>query len=361
MRFAFSEDQLLIQQTLAEMLEKECSHEAVEAAAKSASGRVPGLWQQLVAMGIPAVALPEAQGGLGGDELDLVLLLQEAGRRALPEPLAETAAVAAPLLRELGGELAAEWLPRIAEGAVVVVGLASEPFVGFADGAELLILERGGELFALAPSAVKCEAQRSVDDARRIARVEWSASPAARIASGERAAALAAAAFERSALAAAAQLVGLGRYMVDLTVAYAKGREQFGQAIGAFQAVKHQIASAHLKLEFARAIVQHAAYTLAKGWDSRQLDVSTAKALAGDAAHLCGRAALQCHGAIGYTYEYHLHLWLKRAWALEKAFGDAPWHRRRAAALLLDGRAPSEAAPQAPARDPARLRGRRAP
>ncbi len=337
MRFAFSEDQLLIQQTLAEMLEKECAHEAVEAAAKSDAGRVPGLWPQLVAMGIPAVAVPEAHGGLGGDELDQVLLLQEAGRRALPEPLAETAAVAAPLLRELGGAFGAEWLPRIAEGAVVVVGLASEPFVPFARSADLLILERAGELHALAPGALELLPQRSVDDARRIFSPHWHPSPASCIASGERAEALARAAFERSALAAAAQLVGLGRYMVDLTVAYAKGREQFGQPIGAFQAVKHQLASAHQKIEFARSIVHHAAYTLAKGWDTRQLDVSTAKALASDAAHQCGRAALQCHGAIGYTYEYHLHLWLKRAWALGKTFGDAPWHRRRAARLLLDG------------------------
>ena len=336
MRFAFSEDQLLIQQTLAEMLEKECAHEAVEAAAKTEDGRVPGLWEKLVAMGIPAVAVPEAHGGLGGDELDWVLLLQEAGRHALPEPLAETAAVAAPLLCELGGAFAAEWLPRVAAGAVVVVGLASERFVPHAASADLLILERGGELHALAPAALALERQRSVDDARRIYAPVWNASPASCIASGERSAALARAAFERSALAAAAQLVGLGRYLVDLTVTYAKGREQFGQPIGAFQAVKHQIASAHLKIEFARSVVHHAACTLAKGWDSRALDVSTAKALAGDAAYHCGRAALQCHGAIGYTYEYHLHLWLKRSWALGRAFGDAAWHRRRVARLLLD-------------------------
>mgnify|MGYP001485720732 CR=1 FL=1 len=102
--------------------------------------------------------------------------------------------------------------------------------------------------------------------------------------------------------------------------------------------------SAHQKIEFARSVVHHAAYSCAKGWDSRQLDVSTAKALASDAAHQCGRAALQCHGAIGYTYEYHLHLWLKRAWALGKTFGDAPWHRRRAAGIDLAARMQEELA-----------------
>jgi alkylation response protein AidB-like acyl-CoA dehydrogenase len=133
---------------------------------------------------------------------------------------------------------------------------------------------------------------------------------------------------DQLALGAAAQLVGLGQRMLDMTVDYAKQREQFGVPIGSFQAVKHHLADALKDIAFARPAVRRAAATL----DPR--DISMAKAMASDAASLSARHALQCHGAIGYTVEHDLHRFLQRTWILARSHGDAAWHRERIATLL---------------------------
>jgi alkylation response protein AidB-like acyl-CoA dehydrogenase len=114
-----------------------------------------------------------------------------------------------------------------------------------------------------------------------------------------------------------------------MTVAYVKDRRQFGVPIGSFQAVKHHLADALKELTFARPAVQRAAWSLANDRPAASRDVSMAKAMASDAASLVARKALQCHGAIGYTVEHDLHLYLKRTWALSRAYGDAPYHRDR--------------------------------
>ena len=336
MDFEFSEDQRLMQQVVGEMLAKECSHEALATAWETESGSVAGLWDQLSELGILGLTTPESHGGLGLGAPDLVLLLEECGRYAVPESIADIVAVAAPLLAEAGGPVAEQWLPKIASGeARIAVGLEVNRVVAHAASADLLLLQRGDEIHALAPADVKLTPQVSVDGGRRVCSVDWAPSAASCIASGEEGRALAARALDRGAAAAAAELLGLGRQLIDLTVEYAKGRVQFGQPIGAFQAVKHHLANAHTKLEFSRPPVYHAAYAIEQQLDTTPLDVSTAKALAGDAAHLCFRTALQCHGAIAYTYEYHAHMWMKRVLVLERQYGDARYHRARAADLLL--------------------------
>jgi alkylation response protein AidB-like acyl-CoA dehydrogenase len=142
-------------------------------------------------------------------------------------------------------------------------------------------------------------------------------------------------AFDRGALGTAAQLLGLGRHLLDVTVEYARHRQQFGAPIGSFQAVKHKLADVRLALEFARPVVYRAAYSVAGGDEARPTHVSMAKAYASDATLLAARHALQVHGAIGYSYEHDLHLWLKRAWALAAAWGDAAWHRARVGRAIL--------------------------
>jgi hypothetical protein len=127
------------------------------------------------------------------------------------------------------------------------------------------------------------------------------------------------------ALAAAAQLLGLGHGMLVMTVGYVKQRQQFGVPIGSFQAVKHHLADALKELAFTRPAVWRAAET------RRPRDVSMAKAMASDAASFVARQALQCHGAIGYTVEYELHRFLKQTWVLARAYGDAAWHREQIA------------------------------
>ena len=123
--------------------------------------------------------------------------------------------------------------------------------------------------------------------------------------------------------------------MLDLTVDYAKERQQFGVPIGSFQAVKHHLADARIAIEFARPLVYRAAWSVAEGDPESSIHVSMAKALASDAASLTARQALQCHGAIGYSYEYDLHLFMKRAWALVATWGDADWHRARVGRAIL--------------------------
>jgi alkylation response protein AidB-like acyl-CoA dehydrogenase len=169
----------------------------------------------------------------------------------------------------------------------------------------------------------------TVDGSRRAARVDG---PSGDVVTDDPA--VVALALDRGTLGAAAVLVGLGQAMLDLTVAYVTQREQFGQPVGSFQAVKHHLADAALALEFARPVVWRAAWSVAHTEPTRARDVSMAKAMASEATERVGRKALQCHGAIGYTVEADLHLYLKRAWALSRSWGDVAHHTDRVAAAL---------------------------
>jgi alkylation response protein AidB-like acyl-CoA dehydrogenase len=172
-------------------------------------------------------------------------------------------------------------------------------------------------------------ASGAVDGSRRLAWVEWDLTTPVGDETTRHAA------FDRGALGTAAQLVGLARRMLDLTVEYAKARQQFGVPIGSFQAVKHHLADSRIAIEFARPLVYRAAWSITEGDPDASTHVSMAKALASDAATLTAGQALQCHGAIGYSYEYDLHLFMKRAWALAATWGDAAWHRARVGRAIL--------------------------
>jgi len=334
MRFALTEDQRAFAAAVRDFCAKECRPEALRAAWASDTGWSRERWSGLAGLGVTGMTVPEEHGGLGFGEPELVAVLEETGRVALPEPLTETVAVAAPLLAAVGGDAAARWLPAIAAGeAVVSTALAGAPYVLFADSCEALLIEHGDELHLVESGAVGVDPQPSVDRARRLSRVAWEPSDATRL--GEDAGALLGLAADRGALAAAAQLIGVGAHLIEVTVGYAKERQQFGQPIGGFQAVKHHLADSLLLLEFARPAVHRAAWSVVTDAPTRGRDVSMAKAYASDAAERAARVALQVHGAIGYTFEFDLHLWMKRAWALAAAWGDAAHHRRRVADAIL--------------------------
>jgi alkylation response protein AidB-like acyl-CoA dehydrogenase len=133
-------------------------------------------------------------------------------------------------------------------------------------------------------------------------------------------------------MATGAVLLGVADRLVTMTAGYALERSQFGHPIGSFQAVKHHLANALVRLEFARPAVYQAAWSLDNGDPDADRHCSMAKALASDAATGAARTALQVHGAIGYTWEHDVHLWMKRAWSLAAAWGDAGFHR----ALVLE-------------------------
>lgn len=190
------------------------------------------------------------------------------------------------------------------------------------------LAERSGEVVLYDRSEVALQPITSVDRTRDLARVKptgWGTPLAAVEAS---------ILSEVCALGAAAQLVGLGRELVRMTVEYVKDRRQFGVPVGSFQAVKHQLADAHLAMEFAAPPVWTAAYLARSGGPEWSRSVSMAKAMASDAASLAARVALQCHGAMGYTDDYHLHFWLKRVWCLAAAHGSSAEHTAKVATAL---------------------------
>jgi alkylation response protein AidB-like acyl-CoA dehydrogenase len=311
-RFAFTDDQLAMRDAVRAFLEKECPPKVVRDAWTNETGR-SGLWPRLGEMGVLGVLAPETYGGFGGDFLDLVLLLEETGRAALPEPIVEHAAVALPLLDD-------ERAAAAAAGDVTITVAPPSGLVPYADSSDLVLF--GGEL--VDPATLQLRRHESVDGSRRL------------FATAVAPSSIDDAAFDRAALGVAAQLIGLADRMLEMTVEYAKERHQFGVPIGSFQAVKHHLADVALALEFARPLVYRAAWSFASRNDDRSLHVAMAKARASEAALQAGRVALQVHGAIGYTIEYDLHLWMKRAWALAASWGDAAWQDVRVGRAILD-------------------------
>jgi alkylation response protein AidB-like acyl-CoA dehydrogenase len=311
-RFAFSDEQLAMRDAVRAFLEKECAPKLVRDAWTNDTGR-SGLWSRLGELGVLGVLAPEAYGGFGGNFLDLVLLLEETGRAALPEPVVEHAAVAVPLLDDARAEAAAA-------GGVTVTVAPPSSLVPYADTADVVLL---GDRF-VEPGTLQLRRHESVDRSRRLFAIPTpptSIHPAS---------------VDRAALGVAAQLIGLADRMLTMTVEYAKERRQFGVPIGSFQAVKHHLADVALALEFARPLVYRAAWSIARADDDRSVHVAMAKARASEAALRAGRVALQVHGAIGYTTEYDLHLWMKRAWALAASWGDAAWQDARVGRAILD-------------------------
>jgi alkylation response protein AidB-like acyl-CoA dehydrogenase len=333
MHFAFDEQQRSMQEAVRALLARECSPAAVRAEWEGAA-RPPQRWQKLAEMGAVGLLLPERWGGMGLDEIDMALLLEETGRFALSDPLVDTALVAAPLLRDSAPPpLQDRWLPAIAAGtARVAVGLHElGPYVTDADTADLLLLEHDGVVHAVAPQDVRMVQQASLDAGRRCFSVAWTPQASTALASQ----AHCDAAVDRASFGVAAQLLGLGDRMVEMAAEHARNREQFGRPIGSFQAVKHLLANALLDLEFARPTVYRAAWSVARNTQDRARDVSAAKVAASNAALAAGRAALQIHGAIGYTWAHDLHIWMKRAAVLANGSGGIAWHRERVATSLL--------------------------
>lgn len=332
MRLRPDPDAVAFAASVRELLERSADAEALRAAWDSADGRVPGLWKRLAEMGVTGLTIGEGFGGSGMGLTSALPVLVESGRAALPEPLVETLA-AAKLLESAGGELASEWLPRVVDGsAVLALGPGPTGVVSGAEHADLLLLaDETGAVFAVERDAVRLTPMPSVDKGVRLATVEWSASDAL----GRLDAVDGLAVFDWAVVAVAAQLVGLAEAMLDMAVNYAKTREQFGVAIGTFQAVKHQLADAYVATSFARPLVNRAAWSVAQDLPTRSRDASHAKHAASVAASGVARTALQVHGGIGYTFEHDLHMWMKRVWVLRAAWGDEAWHRARVADAVI--------------------------
>jgi len=332
--FDFTEDQYSLRDAAREFFAGESSPTHVRAMWASETGRSPELWKAMAETGFVGLTVPEEHGGLGLDEVDLVLLLEQAGYAALPEPLLETTAIGVPLLMEAGTpEQQEEWLPRVAAGQAVVTVQLADPFVADAHIADLLLLEQpGGELHAVPRDRFHAVYQPSLDGARRMFSVEAETGSDTLMAGGPTEAAKAS---DRAAAGTAALLNGISQRMLDMAVAYAKERTQFGRQIGAFQAVKHKLAETLLVVETSKAAGWYAAYAIAADLPDRSEAASVAKSYASDAEAKANAESLQVHGGIGFTWEHDLHLWLKRGKALEQSYGSATAHRAKLAERIF--------------------------
>lgn len=322
MRFAFTDDQRALADGLRDMLARECTPAHVRAVWDADTGTDRELWSRLAEMGVIGLLAAEADGGMGASMVEAVLVFQELGRAAVPGPVIETAAVVVPALA--GSDVVAELVNGRRVATAALDGLAVVPHAAAAD----VVLCPDG-LLDLAGATTSD--LHGIDHGRRLASVTGGTlTPVAFDIDAAR---------ERAALATAAFLVGAGETLITMAGDYARDRRQFGRPIGSFQAVKHLLADALLRVEFAKAPLHRAAWSLTVDDPDQARDVSMAKVLADEAAHAASRAALQVHGAIGYTWESDLHLWMKKVWALERTAGTTSFHRHRVRDAILGGRA----------------------
>ena len=319
MQFAFTEDQLTISQAARDMLVETCTPAELRKQLEAGKPRDDARWSTISEMGLIGMLAPENAGGLGMTMVDLIGIAEAAGYVGLPEPLVEQAGVVVPLLARLDNNRG--WLGKVLAGAVVAIGHPVNPFVANADSADALLLADGDDIHLVAPGDVTLTRAESFDPFRRLFSVQWTPSASTKVGSdwGDTA--------DRGALLAAAEMIGLAQRSIDLAVAYAKDRVQFGKPIGTTQAIKHMIASAQVKVEFARPVVHAAAAELPVGTLAARARIAHAKIAAGSAADVATRMAVQAHGAMGMTWEVDLHFFLKRAFALNYAWGTPTQHR----------------------------------
>lgn len=334
MNFTFSDDQNLMAEAARQILVDTCTSERLRTQMAQGIARDETRWTALAENGLTAVLAAEEAGGLGLAAPDFVRIAEAAGYVALPEPLVEHAGVALPLLATAAPDH--PWLAEAVEGRLTLaIGHPINPFVADADTARGLLLADGDAVHLVAADQTTLVREESIDPFRRLYRIDWTPSEETLIAQGESGVLLWRAALDRGALFSAAQCLGLAQRSVDLAVAYAQERHQFGKPIGAYQAVKHHLASAQVKIEFARPVVHAASAVLGQDTLQSRARISHAKIVASEAADLAARTSIQIHGAMGYSWEVDVHLFLKRALALTYAWGDPTFHSRRVQARVF--------------------------
>lgn len=302
MDFRFSDDQLTLADGVRDFLTGTHGPDVLRRLDEQGN-RSTDIWQSLADMGLLGLLVSEEQGGLEMGLIDAAMIARECGRVALAEPLVDTAFIGVPWMQhrdETGG------LDEVAAGnRKIALAHKINGWVADGDGAKLDSIDPMRNLTALPHDAV--------EDAHLL---------------------------DLGALMSAAQLLGLAETMLEQSVEYAKIRTQFGQPIGAFQAVKHQLADGRVKTEFAAPAIWRAAQAMDDKHPHASTFVSHAKIAASDAAWSISETAIQVHGAMGYTYEVDLHFWMKRSWALAGAWGDRAFHLGRVGDAVMSGALP---------------------
>lgn len=338
MDFTFTEDQLAFREAISRFLMTEAPPEMLRDIWDTDDGRSPELRGKMAEQGLTALSVPEQQGGMGMGDIAWSLMTQELGYYAIPDSLADTAYVATGLLSALpeGTPQRDEMLGLIAEGNVrIAVGHSVNPLIADVHLADVVLLEHQGEVHSMRRDAIGYERNPSIDSSRRLSRVSFTPSADSLLVAADQGRAIWAQTLNRGALAVAGQSLGLAQRMLDLSVDYAAQRKQFDKPIGSFQAVKHHLADVAGKIEFAKPVLYRAAHALAHNEGNIDLHVSHAKLACCEAAWLAARHGIQVHGAMGYTWEVDLQMFMKRAWALDSAWGDRAFHKSRVANAIL--------------------------
>lgn len=377
---SFTPEQDEIRRTLRELLHQRCGPREVRAAVDIPAGHDPALWTALAEqLGLPGLALPAAYRGVGCSVTELALACEETGRVLAPSPLLATAVLAAPLIGALGTDAQrADLLPRLASGALTatlaVPGTALATALaltgdnggdwaggGRAGGVQARRVEGGWRLYGqvdqvldghsagllvVAAHAGGFARSRTLlflvpGDADGLVRIRQTALDATRPqgrlqlrevraellgeADGKDVLAALARVGDTAAAVLACEAVGAADRALERTVEYVRQREQFGRAIGSFQAVKHRLADVYVAVQAARSAAYYAAWAVAHG-ERAVGGLSLAQAL--EALRIASAEGIQLHGGIGFTWEHEAHLYFKRAAGDELLFG--PVHRLRA-------------------------------
>ncbi len=371
MDFAFNEEQEELRSMAQAFLEDNSGSEQIRKAMESELGYEPEVWKQIGAeLGWTSVHIPEEYGGLGMSYVELVALMEIMGARLLCAPFFSSVCLGANALLVAGSEeQKQEYLPGIAEGTtratlayqgesgrndastVEVTAEASgdgyrlngkSAFVVDGHCADLVIVaarapgsvgEAGISLFAVPGDVPGLSRKKlpTVDQTRRLAALDFeNVEVAASARLGEEGGAWPALSrtLDLAAIALAAEQVGGAQQCLDMAVEYAKEREQFGRPIGSFQSIKHKCADMMVLVESARSAAYYAGCTVAEENEAELVTVAPlAKAYCSDAYFKCAAECIQIHGGVGFTWEYDVHLYFKRAKSSESLLGDAAFHR----------------------------------
>jgi alkylation response protein AidB-like acyl-CoA dehydrogenase len=358
MQFGLTESQEFLKNSARKFFAGECPSAEMRRLMETDTAYDAPLWSKLTDQGYTGIIYPEAYGGVGLGKVELMLLMEEAGRALLPGPFFSTVVLAGSVLDAVGTPVHKEkYLEPICKGevrstvAILEAGASWNPcdvqlnasngrltgekyFVSDAAVADFLIVVARSGVFVVDSKArgLKISPMSGMDLTRKLYVVEFSNTPAEELGSSINLPR----AFDIATAALAAEMVGGMQRTLDLTVEYAKTRKQFGKPIGIFQAVQHQCADMYLETESSRSAVYYAGWALEENAPDAAAAVSIAKMYCSDAARTVGNRGIQIHGGMGFTWENDLHLYYRRAKASETAFGDATYHRERLATMVID-------------------------
>jgi alkylation response protein AidB-like acyl-CoA dehydrogenase len=374
MYFDLTDEQQAIKSTAHDFLAARYKSERIRELAESEHGFEQSDWEEMAELGWPGLALPEEWGGQGLGIVDLAVLFEEMGYALAPSPLLSTTLVGLALTHCGSDDQRERYLRPLAAGekrgapALWDAGSPGNPgaFTMEAkaagdgvvlDGEKVLAPDAASaDFFVVATSdgkrhlvdsgadGVTVTAEPSIDLTRRLYSVRFEGVEVAATDTMPADGADYYPVFFRLCVALAAESTGLAQRAMEMAVAYAKDRQQFGRPIGAYQAVSHRCAQMLLETENSRSAVYGAAWAADAEPDSLPLAASMAKAYASDAGWRVPDASIQVHGGIGFTWEHDLHFFLKRGKANAAMFGTASWHRNRVAdAILAEAPAPAAA------------------